>query len=152
MVGAAATAVKNGVLRVLLNQNDVQCVVVHKKMTQNSNSLPQKSIEHTFVCEGDIDLFSRIQKVLLCVRAAFQRWWSSFLSPFVVVVVSRWPSSLHRKERDTFIKRSSGEKKGHFRRRDSKKCRKKHRRRPSDDDASRSSRRKDSYRFERRFW
>ena len=90
MVGAAETAVKNGALRVLLNQNDVQCVVVHKKMTQNSNSLPQKSIEHTFVCEGDIDLFSRIiQKVLLCVRAAFQRWWSSFLSPFVVVVVSR---------------------------------------------------------------
>ena len=112
MVGAAETAVKNGALRVLLNQNDVQCVVVHKKMTQNSNSLPQKSIEHTFVCEGDIDLFSRIQKVLLCVRAAFQRW--SFLSPFVVVV-SRWPSSLHRKERDTFIKRSSpGEKKGIF--------------------------------------
>ena len=87
MVGAAETAVKNGALRVLLNQNDVQCVVVHKKMTQNSNSLPQKSIEHTFVCEGDIDLFSRIP-VLLCVRA-FQRWWSSFLSPFVVVVVSR---------------------------------------------------------------
>jgi len=91
MVGAAATAVKNGVLRVSLNQNDkstmVQRVAVNKKMTQNSNSLPQKSIEHTFVCEGDIDLFSRIQKVLLCVRAAFQRW--SFLSPFVVVVVSR---------------------------------------------------------------
>jgi hypothetical protein len=68
MVGAAETAVKNGALRVSLNQNDVQCVAVHKKMTQNSNSLPQKSIEHTFVCEGDIDLFSRIP-VLLCVFA-----------------------------------------------------------------------------------